>query len=139
MGVICKYKYDSSMYADLIPTFNSGYSGYVITDEVEGNVITVTRPSEVKMHKSLHGLTRTLINNMIVGVTDGYSKTLEVVTISNSVLTIGSLAFNGCTNLKNIIFEGSVESWKTVSKGFNWNNGVPATKVICTDGEVNLK
>ena len=45
---------------------------------VEGNTVTVTRPSEVKMHKSLHGLTRTLINNMIVGVSDGYSKTLEV-------------------------------------------------------------
>ncbi|MBO5453340.1 MAG: 50S ribosomal protein L6 [Clostridia bacterium] len=45
---------------------------------VEGNTITVTRPSEVKMHKSLHGLTRTLINNMIIGVTDGFSKTLEV-------------------------------------------------------------
>ena len=46
--------------------------------KVEGNQITVTRPSEVKFHKSLHGLTRTLINNMIVGVTEGYSKTLEV-------------------------------------------------------------
>ena len=46
--------------------------------EVEGNTITVKRPSEVKFHKSLHGLTRSLINNMIVGVTEGYSKTLEV-------------------------------------------------------------
>ena len=45
---------------------------------VEGNTVTVTRPSEVKMHKSLHGLTRTLINNMIVGVSDGYTKTLEI-------------------------------------------------------------
>ena len=41
-------------------------------------VITVERPSEDKMHKSLHGLTRTLIHNMIIGVTEGYSKTLEV-------------------------------------------------------------
>ena len=46
--------------------------------KVEGADITVTRPSEAKNHKSLHGLTRTLINNMIIGVTDGYSKTLEV-------------------------------------------------------------
>ena len=42
MGVICKYKYDSSVYTDLIPEFNSGYSGYVITDEVEENIITRT-------------------------------------------------------------------------------------------------
>jgi len=42
------------------------------------NVITVARPSEEKAHKSLHGLTRSLINNMVVGVTEGYSKELEV-------------------------------------------------------------
>ena len=45
---------------------------------LEDGVITVTRPSENKTHKSLHGLTRTLINNMIVGVTEGYTKTLEI-------------------------------------------------------------
>ena len=44
----------------------------------EGGVITVERPSEDKMHKSLHGLTRTLVNNMVVGVTDGFSKELEI-------------------------------------------------------------
>ena len=45
---------------------------------VENGQITVTRPSENKTHKSLHGLTRTLINNMVVGVTEGYTKTLEI-------------------------------------------------------------
>ncbi len=44
----------------------------------EGAEITVSRPSEIKMHKALHGLTRTLLNNMVVGVTEGYSKKLEV-------------------------------------------------------------
>lgn len=44
----------------------------------EGGVITVERPSEDKMHKSLHGLTRTLINNMVIGVTDGFTKELEI-------------------------------------------------------------
>jgi large subunit ribosomal protein L6 len=42
-------------------------------------VLTVERPSEDKTHKSLHGLTRTLISNMVTGVTEGYSKTLEIV------------------------------------------------------------
>ena len=46
--------------------------------EQEGNVIKVSRPSEDKMHKSLHGLTRTLIHNMVVGVTNGFSKELEI-------------------------------------------------------------
>ena len=45
---------------------------------MEGNVVTVTRPNDLKENRSLHGLTRTLINNMIVGVTQGYKKTLEV-------------------------------------------------------------
>jgi len=45
---------------------------------VEDGNITVTRPSDLKKHRALHGLTRTLINNMIIGVTDGFSKTLEV-------------------------------------------------------------
>lgn len=47
--------------------------------EIEGREITVARPSENKEHRSLHGLTRTLINNMIVGVTEGFQKTLEIV------------------------------------------------------------
>lgn len=49
-----------------------------MTVTLEGNVINVTRPSENKLHKSLHGLTRTLINNMIVGVSEGFKKELEI-------------------------------------------------------------
>ncbi|MBR5419826.1 MAG: 50S ribosomal protein L6 [Lachnospiraceae bacterium] len=44
----------------------------------EGAEITVSRPNDLKRMKSLHGLTRTLIHNMVVGVTDGYEKKLEV-------------------------------------------------------------
>ena len=44
----------------------------------EGSTITVERPSDDKLHRSLHGLTRTLLHNMIVGVTDGFKKELEV-------------------------------------------------------------
>ena len=45
--------------------------------EVEAGVVHVTRPNDDKMNRSLHGLTRTLINNMVVGVSEGFSKTLE--------------------------------------------------------------
>ena len=44
----------------------------------EDGTIVVTRPTEQKNHKQLHGLTRTLVNNMVVGVTDGYRKGLEI-------------------------------------------------------------
>ena len=49
-----------------------------MTIKLEGSEIIVTRPSDLKKMKSLHGLTRTLIYNMVVGVTDGYEKVLEV-------------------------------------------------------------
>ena len=46
--------------------------------KVEGAEVVVTRPNDLKKMKSLHGLTRTLINNMVVGVTNGFEKKLEV-------------------------------------------------------------
>jgi large subunit ribosomal protein L6 len=46
--------------------------------KLEGNEVVVSRPNDLKKMKSLHGLTRTLINNMVIGVTEGYSKVLEV-------------------------------------------------------------
>ncbi len=46
--------------------------------EQNGDTIEVKRPSEAKEHRSLHGLTRTLLNNMIIGVTEGYKKELEI-------------------------------------------------------------
>ena len=46
--------------------------------EIADGVVTVTRPSDDKEHRSLHGLTRTLIENMVEGVTNGYSKTLII-------------------------------------------------------------
>jgi len=45
---------------------------------VDGAVISVERPSDEKKHKALHGLTRSLINNMVVGVSAGFSKTLDI-------------------------------------------------------------
>lgn len=47
--------------------------------EVEGNQIVITRPSDSKIHKSLHGLYRALIANMVIGVSEGYKKELELV------------------------------------------------------------
>src|SRR4026208_2086816 len=44
----------------------------------EDDTLVVTRPTEQKTHKQLHGLTRSLVNNMVVGVTDGYRKGLEI-------------------------------------------------------------
>ncbi len=50
-----------------------------ITVEQDGGVITVARPNDERTSRSLHGLTRTLISNMVIGVTTGYEKKLEIV------------------------------------------------------------
>ena len=59
--------------------------------KVEGAEIIVTRPNDLKKMKSLHGLTRTLINNMVVGVTAGYQKKLEVNGVGYKVSKAGKV------------------------------------------------
>lgn len=65
--------------------------------KLDGNTLTVSRPSESKEHQAFHGLTRTLLSNMVVGVSKGFEKTLEIVGVGyraeksgeNLVLRIG--------------------------------------------------
>jgi large subunit ribosomal protein L6 len=60
-----------------------------ITVANEDGVLQVTRPNDERESRSLHGLTRTLIHNMVVGVTDGYEKKLEIVGVGYRVLPKG--------------------------------------------------
>jgi large subunit ribosomal protein L6 len=56
---------------------------------MEGSTITVERPTEAKHHKQLHGLTRTLVANMVTGVTDGYRKPLEITGVGYRAAKVG--------------------------------------------------
>jgi large subunit ribosomal protein L6 len=60
-----------------------------ITVSREDDQLVVTRPTEQKTHKQLHGLTRTLVNNMVVGVTDGYRKGLEITGVGYRAAKVG--------------------------------------------------
>ncbi len=60
----------------------------IIVEKGDG-VLDVKRPDDERISKSLHGLTRTLVNNMVVGVTDGYEKKLEIVGVGYRVLSKG--------------------------------------------------
>jgi large subunit ribosomal protein L6 len=64
--------------------------GEMILEQAEGN-LTVQRPSEQRSHKALHGLTRTLLNNMVVGVTDGFRKDLEIVGVGYRAAKEGNI------------------------------------------------
>ncbi len=55
----------------------------------EDATLVVTRPTEQKTHKQLHGLTRTLVNNMVVGVTDGYRKGIEITGVGYRAALVG--------------------------------------------------
>ena len=56
---------------------------------VEGNQVMVSRPTEQKRHKSLHGLSRSLINNMVTGVASGYTKELELIGVGYKAEAVG--------------------------------------------------
>lgn len=58
--------------------------------KVEDNAIIVERPNDLKLNKSLHGLTRTLLNNMVIGVTKGFEKQLEILGVGYRASIAGS-------------------------------------------------
>ena len=87
----------------------------VITIKQEGAELIVTRPNDDKEVRSLHGLTRALLNNMVVGVTTGYSKTLEVVGVGYKVAKQGK-------NLQLYL-------------GHSLVNGLPQSSLVVTEPE----
>ena len=63
----------------------------IISVNVEGNTVHVTRPNDEKESRSMHGLYRALIHNMVVGVSEGYKKTLELIGVGYRVENQGNL------------------------------------------------
>ena len=93
--------------------------------KVEGEQVTVSRPNDLKKMKSLHGLTRTLINNMVIGVTEGYEKVLEVNGVgyraqkSGKKLTL-NLGFSHPVEMEDPEgIESSVDGNKIIIKGID--------------------
>ena len=76
-----------------------------ITVEIEGEVVTVVRPTEQIRHKAMHGLYRSLIANLVKGVTDGYSKNLELVGVGFKAANTGNILDLALGYSHNIIFE----------------------------------
>ena len=76
-----------------------------LTIAQEGNTLTVTRPNDEKENRALHGLTRTLLNNMVVGVKDGFSKKLEIVGVGYRVEKQGAKLVLGLGYSHPVIFE----------------------------------
>ena len=77
----------------------------VLTIALEGNTLTVSRPNDEKENRALHGLTRTLLNNMVVGVKDGFSKKLEIVGVGYRVEKQGTKLVLGLGYSHPVVFE----------------------------------
>jgi len=93
--------------------------------KMEDGQVVVTRPSDLKKMKSLHGLTRTLIQNMVIGVSEGYEKTLEVNGVGYKVAKQGkklvlSLGYSHPVEMEDPEgLESVVDGNKIVIKGIN--------------------
>ena len=86
-------------------------------------------------------LTSIEIPNSVTTIGDSaffYCIGLTTVTIGSGVTTIGNSAFSNCWSLTSITFNGTVEQWSAISFGDDWNDSVPATEVVCSDGTVAL-
>ena len=93
--------------------------------KVEGAEIVVNRPNDLKRNKSLHGLTRTLINNMVIGVTQGYEKSLEINGVGYKAAKEGkklvlSLGYSHPVNMMDPEgIESTVDNNKIIIKGID--------------------
>ena len=85
---------------ELTQTFSTN-----ITIAQEGDKLIVTRPNDQKENRSLHGLTRTLLNNMVVGVTKGFEKKLEIVGVGYRVEKQGNKIVLGLGYSHPVVFE----------------------------------
>ena len=83
--------------------------------------------------KEIHESTEMIFSSAYSG-----ARFLEKISIPDSVTTIWQEAFYNCTSLTEIYFAGTVEQWNAIEKGDDWNYGVPATEVICSNGTVSL-
>ncbi len=72
---------------------------------IEDNILTIERPTELKKHKSLHGLYRSLVNNMVIGVTDGYKIEQELVGVGYKASNAGQVLELALGYSHNIFFE----------------------------------
>jgi large subunit ribosomal protein L6 len=70
-------------------TLSHAVAAPITVERGEDGILEVKRPDDERISKSLHGLTRTLISNMVVGVTEGYEKKLEIVGVGYRVLPKG--------------------------------------------------
>ena len=100
---------------------------------IEGSILTVRRPTEQKRHKALHGLYRSLINNMVIGVTEGYRCKLELVGVGYKASVQGNILELNLGYSHNIFLEipSEIKVSAETQKGKN-----PIISLECSDKQL---
>ena len=101
--------------------------------KMEENILTVERPSDSKEHKSYHGLTRALLNNMVIGVSEGFKKELELVGVGYRASNSGQKLEMALGYSHNIVFEIPAEV-KVETKSEKGQN--PIITLTSTDNQL---
>ncbi len=104
-----------------------------ITIHIEGSELKVNRPTEQKRHKAMHGLYRALINNMVIGVSDGYKIDLEIVGVGYKAIAVNNILelSLGFSHSVFMAIPAEVKVNATMEKGQN-----PKVFLECNDKEL---
>ena len=119
MGIVAKYKFDGSVYADLIPEFNEEFTDYNITDEVEGNIITRTIESDSLPTSMRFGCNTDSGAGYSKEVTNKELCLLEILDMDTSNLTTMRYMFRHCSNLTSITCDWNTTKVTNITKAFN--------------------
>lgn len=134
---------------DTVKTIATTTTPTVATPAPEASIGLAYEVEEDGVSCRITGIGSCTDSNLVIGsYLDGYKVTriddyafsfcrqITSLTIPRRVVSIGDRAFSGCASLGSFSFGGTTDEWKKLDKGDDWRRGVPATKVVCSDGEV---
>jgi hypothetical protein len=116
----------------------------IVIDEINENYDSRNNCNaiiETATNTLIAGCKNTVIPNDVVNIGEAAFEScvsMLSIIIPNSIKKIGESAFWGCNTLENIQFKGTIAAWEAIKKEEDWNYGVPAIVVHCTDGDVEI-
>lgn len=121
----------------------STYSGNITYVPNSLKTVTITNATQIKDYTfyRCNNITKIILNEGITTIGSNAFKgcmSLVEVVIPSTITSVGISAFDQCTALTKIVFTGTIEQWNAIAKDSNWNNNVPATEIICSNGTATL-